>query len=223
MLIAGIDEAGRGPCFGPMTIGLAVMEKEKEKKLKSDGVKDSKELLPKKREKLIESIKSECAENKVLVLEPIEINDMMAKYSLNEIEAIKIAELINSMKLDAEIVYVDSPDAVKGKFEKRIRQYLSKKRAGIKIVAENKADSKYIVVGAASILAKVKRDEEIQNLGKKFGDFGSGYPSDPKTKEFLEKYVKENKRLPPFSRIFWETCKRALEENETKGEQQRLF
>jgi ribonuclease HII len=53
MLIAGIDEAGRGPCFGPMTIGLAVMEKEKEKKLKSDGVKDSKELLPKKREKLI--------------------------------------------------------------------------------------------------------------------------------------------------------------------------
>jgi len=223
MIIAGIDEAGRGPCFGPMTIGLAVMDKEKETKLKKAGVKDSKELLPKKREGLIETIKEECVENGVLILAPIEINDLMAQYSLNEIEAMKIAELINSIKQNVEAIYVDSPDAVKGKFEKRIRQYLDKKHAEIKIIAENKADSKYIVVGAASILAKVKRDEEIEKISEKFGDIGSGYPSDPKTKKFLSEYVKQNKMLPPFSRIFWETCKKALEQNETKGEQQKLF
>ncbi|MFA6319300.1 MAG: ribonuclease HII [archaeon] len=211
MLIAGIDEAGRGPCFGPMTIGISVMDKENEKQLKVAGVKDSKLLLPAKRESLIKEVTSHSIEHKVLVLEPIEINDLMSQYSLNEIEAMKIAELLNNLKTKIEIVYVDSPDAVKGAFEKRIRKYLNEKNQELKIIAENKADTNYTVVGAASILAKVKRDYLIEKLCKKFGDFGSGYPSDPKTQKFLEEYVEENKKLPPFSRIFWKTCTNALE------------
>ena len=216
MLIAGIDEAGRGPCFGPMTIGITVAEKENEEKLKKIGVRDSKELLPKKRKSLVNKIKKLCKENKVLILEPIQINDLMAKESLNEIEAMKIAELINSLKHKPEIVFVDSPDAVQGAFEARIRKYLSKEHANTKIIAENKADSNYVIVGAASILAKVKRDEEIEKLAKKFGDFGSGYPSDPKTQKYLEEYVQKHKKLPPFSRIFWSTCTNALDKIGTK-------
>ncbi|MFA6064281.1 MAG: ribonuclease HII [archaeon] len=221
MLIAGIDEAGRGPCFGPMTIGISVMEKETEPILKKLGVRDSKEILPNKRKALIEGIKENCVEHRVLILEPVEINDLMTQYSLNEIEAIKIALLINELKSKPEIVYVDSPDAVKGAFEKRIRKYLDKKHAAIKIIAENKADSKYIVVGAASILAKVKRDEEIEQLSEKFGNIGSGYPSDPYTKKFLAEYVEKNRKLPPFSRIFWSTCTKALEQ--IGSTQQKLF
>jgi len=221
MLIAGIDEAGRGPCFGPMTIGISVMEKETEKELKQLGVKDSKEILPNKRKALIESIKLNCIEHRVLILEPIEINDLMTQYSLNEIEAIKIALLINELKSKPEIVYVDSPDAVKGAFEKRIRKYLNKYSEKIKIVAENKADSKYVVVGAASILAKVKRDEEIEKLSEKFGNIGSGYPADPNTKKFLAEYVEKNRKLPPFSRVFWSTCTKALEQ--IGSTQQKLF
>ncbi|MFA5931637.1 MAG: ribonuclease HII [archaeon] len=220
VLVAGIDEAGRGPCFGPMTIGISVMEKESEKKLKELGVKDSKEILPNKRKALIEEIKETCVEHKVLILEPIELNELMTQYSLNEIEAIKIAQLINELKSKPEIIYIDSPDAVKGAFERRIRKYLNKAHEKTKIVAENKADSKYIVVGAASILAKVKRDEEIEALSEKFGNIGSGYPSDPTTKKFLADYVEKNKKLPPFSRIFWSTCTKALDKIGTK--QQKL-
>jgi len=221
MLIAGIDEAGRGPCFGPMTIGITVMEKENEKALKAMGVKDSKEILPTKRKALVEGIKNHCVEHKVLILSPIEINDLMAQYSLNEIEAMKIAELINELKTKPEIIYIDSPDALKGAFEKRIRKYLNKSHAKTKIVAENKADSNYVVVGGASILAKVKRDEEIESLSEKFGNIGSGYPSDPTTKKFLADYVEEHKKLPPFSRIFWKTCTNALDKIGTK--QTKLF
>jgi ribonuclease HII len=221
MLIAGIDEAGRGPCFGPMTIGITVMEKENEKELKHLGVKDSKEILPNKRKSLIEVIKNHIIEHKVLIIDPIEINDLMAQHSLNEIEAMKIADLINGLKQKPEIIYIDSPDALKGAFEKRIRKYLHKKFEKTKIVAENKADSNYVVVGAASILAKVKRDEEIENLCEKYGDFGSGYPSDPKTKKYLADYVEKNRKLPPFSRIFWSTCIKALEQIGTT--QQKLF
>lgn len=210
MLIAGIDEAGRGPCFGPMTIGIAVMDKENEKQLKVAGVKDSKLLLPAKRESLLKEVTSRSIEHKMIVLEPIEINDLMSQYSLNEIEAMKIAKLLNELENKIDIVYVDSPDAVKGAFEKRIRKYLNKKNENLKIIAENKADTNYVVVGAASILAKVKRDSIIEKLCKEFGDFGSGYPSDPKTQNFLKNYVKENKKLPPFSRIFWKTCTNAL-------------
>lgn len=211
MLIGGIDEAGRGPCFGPMTITLAVAEKESEKELKEMGVKDSKMILPNKRKELIDAIKNVLREEKTLIIEPVEINDLMAQHSLNEVEALRIAQLINSLKLMPEIIYVDSPDAVKGAFEKRIRKYLDTRRQKIKIIAENKADANYVIVGAASIIAKVTRDEEIEKLCEKFGDFGSGYPSDPKTKQYLADYVEKHKKLPPFSRIFWKTCTNALD------------
>ncbi len=219
MIIAGIDEAGRGPCFGPMTMAITIFEKKQEKELKKIGVKDSKDLTPKKREELFGLVKNLVVEEKILIVNAIEINDLMVRENLNEIEAIKIAELINSTKTKINILYIDSPDATKGKFEKRIRKYLKKSKQEIKIIAENKADSKYVVVGAASILAKVTRDREIEKLGKEFGDFGSGYPSDPKTKKFLEEYFNKNKKLPPFSRIFWSTCKKYTE---TIG-QEKLF
>ncbi len=221
MLIAGIDEAGRGPCFGPMSLAITVLKKEQEKKLKKIGVRDSKDILPNKRNELEKEINKIAIEKKVITITAIELNEMMTQNNLNEIEAMKIGKLINSLKSKAEIVFVDSPDATKGKFESRIRKYLKKEKQGIKILAENKADSKYIVVGAASILAKVNRDREIEKLRNEFGDFGSGYPSDPKTKKYLKEYVEKNKKLPPFSRIFWSTCTRELDNIGTN--QQKLF
>lgn len=219
MLIAGIDEAGRGPCFGPMTMAIAVIEKNKQKSLKSDGVKDSKDILPNKRNFLFNSIKKDLIEYYVDTVDPLQINDEMVKNNLNEIEAMHVADLINKVKTKVDCFYVDSPDATKGKFELRIRKYLKKEKEKVKIVSENKADSKYVVVGAASILAKVTRDNEIEKIKKDYGDFGSGYPSDPKTKAYLKQYVDNNKTLPPFSRIFWKTCTKALEDIQ----QEKLF
>ena len=221
MLIAGIDEAGRGPCFGPMTMSIVVLEKKQEIELKALGVKDSKDVLPNKRETLFDTVKELAVEHHTLVIHAIEINDLMAKDNLNEIEAMKVAQVINKLKTKVEVIYIDSPDTTKGKYEGRIRKYLDEDKQKIKIVSENKADSKYVVVGAASILAKVTRDREIEKLRKEFGDLGSGYPSDPKTKAFLAEYVKKHNALPPFSRIFWSTCTKALEVNDSQ--QKRLF
>jgi ribonuclease HII len=219
MLIGGIDEAGRGPCFGPMTITLTVAKKEEEAELKAIGVKDSKMVLPNKRKSLIEGIKNHILEEKTRIIEPIELNDMMVIHSLNEIEAIHIAQLINEVAHTPDIIYVDSPDATKGAFEKRIRKYLNKNRAHIKIIAENKADTNYTIVGAASIIAKVTRDEKIEQLSKKWGEIGSGYPSDPKTVKYLKDYVREHKKIPPFARLFWANVQ---EELKNIG-QQKLF
>jgi ribonuclease HII len=208
MLVAGVDEAGRGPCFGPMTLSIVVLEKDVEEELREDGVKDSKDILPAKREKLEKIILEKAIENIVVELNPIEINDLMTKNSLNEIEAMQIGNMINKLKTKPEIIYIDSPDTNPKKFEGRIEKYLTNKNVNLR--AEHKADSKYIAAGAASVLAKVARDRAIKKLCIEFGDFGSGYPADPKTKLFLAKYVEKNKRLPPFSRIFWKTCENAL-------------
>ena len=229
MLIAGIDEAGRGPCFGPMTISIAVIDEKDEAKLRALGVKDSKEILPKKREALLKDVLEIALEHRTIIVGNVEINDLMTRYSLNEIEEMKMAELIEGLKKKPALVYIDSPETNGKKFERKVRKFFSKELGKAKekeleklnIVAENKADANYTVVGAASILAKVTRDMEIRKLGKKHGDFGSGYPSDPKTVAYLEKYVAEHKKLPPFSRIFWANCKLVMEKNDPK--QSKLF
>ena len=208
MLVAGVDEAGRGPCFGPMTLSIVVLEKDVEEKLRAEGVKDSKDILPAKREKLEKIIQKKAEEKIVIELKPIEINDLMIHNSLNEIEAMQIAKMINKLKSKPEIIYIDSPDTNPKRFEGRIEKYLTKEK--VKMRAEHKADSKYIAAGAASILAKVARDRAIEALAAEFGDFGSGYPADPKTKAYLAEYVAKHKKLPPFSRIFWKTCENAL-------------
>jgi ribonuclease HII len=208
VLVAGVDEAGRGPCFGPMVLSIVVIEKNDELFLKKEGVKDSKEILPNKREKLEKIINETAVEKIVLELSPIEINDLMTHHSLNEIEAMQIGKMINKLKTKPEIIFIDSPDTIPKKFEGRIEKYLTKKN--VKLCAEHKADSKYVSAGAASVLAKVARDRAIGKLIEEYGDFGSGYPADPKTQKFLAEYVQKNKKLPPFSRIFWKTCENAM-------------
>ena len=70
------------------------------------------------------------------------------------------------------------------------KSYIQEKlNSKVKLIVEHKADTKYPTVAAASILAKVTRDREIEKIKKKIGiDFGSGYPSDPKTIEFVNKH-----------------------------------
>ena len=72
------------------------------------------------------------------------------------------------------------------------------------MIVEPKADLRYRVVGAASIVAKVNRDMAIEKLG----DVGSGYPSDPKTINFLKKLKNQDKKYPSFVRKSWKTLNR---------------
>ncbi|MCM8831432.1 MAG: ribonuclease HII [Candidatus Omnitrophica bacterium] len=183
-MIGGIDEAGRGCIIGPMVIALTIINPMEEYKLKELGVKDSKLLSKNKRKKLFYQIKKICKIKKV-VISAQKINQLMEEKNLNEIEAFYCAKLLKNCNCTR--VYIDSPDPKAKNFEKRIRKYLKEEK--LEIIAQNKADDSYPIVGAASIIAKVNRDAEIEKIKKEIGDFNSGYTSDPKTIEFLTKNI----------------------------------
>ncbi|MFQ5800630.1 MAG: ribonuclease HII, partial [Candidatus Hydrothermarchaeales archaeon] len=61
----------------------------------------------------------------------------------------------------------------------------------------------------ASIVAKAERDREIKRLHTIYGDFGSGYTSDKKTVDFIERCFKESRSFPDCVRKRWKTAIRA--------------
>lgn len=186
MHIAGIDEAGRGPVIGPLVICCAVIETENLQKLEALGVKDSKLLTPKKREQLAKTIPALLHSHEILIIPVEEIDKALNNPSLNLnwLEAIKTAILLN--KLHPEKAIIDCPSNNIPAYKKYLEQLL---KEPIPIILEHNAE-RNTIVAAASILAKVTRDAEIEKLKKEHGDFGSGYPSDQKTKVFLQRHWK---------------------------------
>ncbi|MCX8197300.1 MAG: ribonuclease HII [Candidatus Micrarchaeota archaeon] len=200
-MIVGVDEAGRGCIIGPMVICAAAIRPIEEYKLKDLKVRDSKKLTPNQRKRLYGKIAKLCRHVTVKVSAQ-EINEMMEKHNLNEIEAIKIAQAIDHLALPNATIYVDSPDNVPSKFAKRIQKYL---KTPAKIIAANKADDTYVIVAAASIIAKVTRDREIEKIKQEIGvDFNSGYTSDPKTQEVVANRAKYP-ALEQYLRKKWST------------------
>ena len=207
MLIAGIDEAGRGPALGPMVLAVACIEKKDEDVLLEIGVKDSKLLQEPERKRQAGLLKKALHEYGTVQIMPHEIDKLRDRKSLNEIEAMRIGLLLNRMKEKPAVIYVDAPDPLAKSFETRIRRYINFDAV---IRSEHKADINYPIVSAASIIAKVERDAELKKLSKQYGELGSGYPHDPVTIAFMRKWVEKNKSLPVFARHSWETSKAML-------------
>ncbi len=198
MLICGIDENGRGCVIGPLVITAAVFEDSKEKELLEIGVKDSKKLTKEEREKLYPKIKEIASDIKIIKIFPSEIDFYVKKMNLNFLEAIKISNLISIT--NADIYFIDSVTKSK-KFEKEI-----KKRVNKNVIVKNYLDESNVFVAAASVIGKVERDKEIEKIKEEIKyDFGSGYPSDEKTINFLKEYYKKNKDFPWFVRKSWIT------------------
>ncbi|MBI4144903.1 ribonuclease HII [Candidatus Woesearchaeota archaeon] len=207
--VCGIDEAGRGPIIGSLHICGVVIEAGQEGALKALGVKDSKLLTPKKREQLYDQVKKLVKAHKVIRIPPDEIDDAVQSkdgLNLNWLEANKAVELIDALKPDSTILDCPSPNL------KAYSQFIEKKLVHkTALTCAHHADTDYVVVGAASILAKVERDREIAELRKKLGvDFGSGYISDPKTKAFVESYWD---KFPEIFRHSWKTFKNASQQS----------
>ena len=80
--------------------------------------------------------------------------------------------------------------------------------SNLTISCEHKADKNHMAVSAASILAKSAREKEVSKIKEEHGDIGSGYPSDPKTKQFLSKN-RNNKKTKSIFRKSWSTWKNA--------------
>jgi len=208
MLLLGIDDAGRGPLIGPMFLAGVLIKQEDEPLLKQEGVKDSKQLSHKNRIKLSGFIKDICIEHHIVNATPKQIDSYIKNgINLNILEAIKTAEIINHLvkrKKERIKVIVDCPSTNTEAWKLILLNYLENK--SLEIFCEHKADINYPVVSAASILAKCSREESIAELRKKYGNFGSGYVSDPLTIKFLEEHGKEleNEGLFRKSWITWQ-------------------
>jgi len=207
MLVAGVDDAGRGAVIGPLVIAGVLLDGEDLYKLKEIGAKDSKLLSPHRREFLAGEIKKIVMKYEVLKLQPNEIDVVVLSgrklHKLNWLEAQTMARVIEALKPDK--VYVDASDVLEERFKQHILECLPFR---VDIVSEHKADRNYVAVSAASIIAKVERDKEASLLAQVYGDFGSGYPSDPRTMNFLETLMKNTDEYPDFIRKSWKPAKR---------------
>lgn len=196
MLICGVDEAGRGSMVGPLVIAGISIEHDKINELDLMGIKDSKKLTPHVREKLYKKIINFVDDYHVTQINPFTIDRNVRKHQLNSLEAKYMAKVIS--KLRPDVSYVDSCDVNAARFGKK----LSRLTNNGKIRSYHHADSRFVIVSAASILAKVTRDKAIMRLHKHH-DLGSGYPSDRKTVRFVANLIKNQVTVPNFIRTSW--------------------
>ena len=203
MKICGVDDAGRGSMIGPMVIAGISIEKKNIPKLRKLGVRDSKKLSPKKRELLYKEIINIVDDYHVIRIPPKTIDKYVFEHNLNHLEAKKMAAVITYLK--SEISYVDSCDVNATRFGREISDLSNKS----KVRSYHYADSRFVVVSAASIIAKVSRDRSIARLNKNY-QFGSGYPSDKKSVNFVKKLVSAKKPLPSSVRKSWKPVQKIL-------------
>lgn len=173
--IAGIDEAGRGPIAGPVSVGVLVVEKKHLRFLR--GIKDSKKLSEKAREEWFFKIKTLSEKNifrwsVVLVSEKI-IDKKGISFairtgihaSLTKLKVGENTEILLDGALKAPAVY---------KYQKTII----------------KGDEKKPVISAASIMAKVVRDRHMKKISKKYPDYAFEKHKGYGTKEHYKKIKK---------------------------------
>jgi ribonuclease HII len=215
MLVAGVDDAGRGCVIGPLVIAGVLMKEADLSKLARIGVRDSKLLSPHRRETLAAEIKHIAAKISIAKLSPREIDVVVESgrklHKLNRLEAQTMARVIEALRPD--IAYVDASDVLEERYKQHILECLPFK---VEIVSEHKADRNYPIVSAASIIAKVERDSEIAKLTESLGDFGSGYPSDPRTMSFLQECLDKFGEYPDFVRRSWKPAKKVADEKNSR-------
>lgn len=221
----GVDEAGKGPVLGSMFAAAVVVDPAD----LPDGVGDSKAIPPTRRETLDAEIRSTAAAVGVAEIPVDRIDD--AATDMNSLTVAAHAQALDAavtpaddgdgQSLDGEhddgalSGYLDAGDANAGRFERRVVdgvgcEPVTSVDLSLDLTAEHAADATYPVVGAASIVAKVARDAHVEALAAEHGEVGSGYPSDPTTRDFLAGYVADHGELPPCARSSWQTSRDVL-------------
>ena len=213
----GIDEAGRGPVLGPMVYGCSFAAAGFEW---PESVDDSKKLTPEQREAILCELKELPIGFGTQVLTAVEISSKMLARTPTNLNAIShnSARLLVQAVLDAGLtvskLFVDTVGPEK-KYQEKLQAWFP----SIKVTVSKKADSKFKVVGAASINAKVLRDHILRDFEFDEGDlglskeFGSGYPSDPATVAWLNENFDPVFGFPSIARFSWGSITPIFEKN----------
>ena len=171
-IIAGIDEAGRGPLAGPVVAGCVVLDKSKEILF----LNDSKKLSKKRREELFDEIKEKALATGIGIVDEKVIDE------INILEATHVAmkeafDSANSMYRDKygieiNMLFVDA---------------LKIKNIDVKQVSIIHGDALSISIAAASVIAKVTRDRIMEEYDKKYPEYGFAKHSGYGTKYHMDK------------------------------------
>ncbi|XP_045625392.1 ribonuclease H2 subunit A [Procambarus clarkii] len=217
--VLGVDEAGRGPVLGPMVYGICFCPLSKHDDLKAAGVADSKTLTEEQREKIFGIIHehNEYIGWSLEVISPLYISNCMykrPKVSLNEVSHNSAIGLINraiAAGVNVSEVYVDTVGPPE-KYQAKLQEVFPT----IKVTVEKKADALFPCVSGASICAKVARDRALKKWefpeGIKIDNWGSGYPGDAVTKNFLINSLDQVFGFPGIVRFSWSTAEKIIEE-----------
>ena len=211
--IIGVDEAGRGPVIGPLVVSAVRIPNMDVKILEEIGVKDSKKINKVKRKVIFESIIENCKKRKWkisrIICSASEIDQEMSNGNLNHLEVKLFAGAIEEIGLSKKIIHinVDACDVDEIRFGRNIEKSLGHRWNNTEIISKHKMDEIDLVTAAASIIAKVTRDSEIEKLNDTTDfEIGSGYPSDLITRNAVKKMI-SNKFLHNELRWSWKTVK----------------
>ncbi|EKF27762.1 ribonuclease H, putative [Trypanosoma cruzi marinkellei] len=206
-MVLGIDEAGRGPVVGPMVYtGAMIALHEHDRLLEYCGVNDSKLLGENQRKDVLCKLqKLKTFSTFTVVVTPAEIAAAMTGIhgkNLNTLSHDTAIGIISKATLEATGMlcgaYIDTVGPPES-----YQQRLSGRFPHLRITVAKKAETKFPIVAAASVVAKVERDRHIERLGI---DVGSGYPSDPKVMTWVRSHVHRFFVLPrefDFVRLSW--------------------
>lgn len=207
--VLGIDEAGRGPVIGPLILAGVLCGERQLEALERLRLKDSKRTSRPRRAELAREIAARV-KIRLLAFPPALLEE-----NLNQVELEGMARLVQG--LNPQVLYLDAP--VRSVLIPRYVQELRRRtgRPDLEVIAENGADDRYPVVSAASIVAKVYRDQAIERLRALYGDFGWGYPLEKKTRRFLEQVYARRRCFPPCVRTRWRTSRRVAAEHRARS------
>ena len=162
-LIAGVDEAGRGPLAGPVCAAAVILPKD----LIIEGVNDSKKLTEKKRELLFDEIKEKAIAYSIQFVYPEEIDSINIRQATHK----AMEDAVNGLSVKPEHIFIDGNDNIPFDFP---YTYIVK------------GDAKSQTVAAASILAKVSRDRLMVELDKDYPQYGFAKHKGYGTKAHME-------------------------------------
>ena len=205
--ILGLDEAGRGCVLGPLVVGGFVVRERDLPLLTEIGVRDSKRLTPRRREAVYSALRS--VGERVSVSLPVEhVDRAVRRHALNRLEAGAFAALVRRTRPEA--VFLDACDVDALRFGREVAR---RSAFDGPIDARHHADRDLPIVGAASIVAKVRRDAALGRLQRQAGvPLGSGYPGDGRTVAYLEAVLRAGRPVPIGVRRSWSTTQRVMAE-----------